>query len=156
MFDDRRSFLADERTQVAPSAPSAIGLLVRTLGALLLIIGLIVAAGWALKRFGGARFGLPRQDAPDLTLLATVALGDRRSIAAVRFGGRTLLLGSTAQSITLLATQEHVSAPSTPPVRSVADLLQATTEPAFDHALSSAEQRFAYVRQAEREDGGPA
>src|SRR5207244_1968207 len=44
--DDRRLFLADERQESA-SAPSAAGLLARTLGALLLIIGLIVAAAWA-------------------------------------------------------------------------------------------------------------
>ncbi len=154
--DDRRLFLADERPEAAASAPSAAGLLVRTLGALLLIIGLIVAAAWTLKRLGGARFGSPREDAPELTVLATVALGDRRSIAAVRFGQRTLLLGSTAQGITLLATEAHAPASSTPPLRSVADLLQASEEPPFDQALSSAEYRFASVREAEREDGGQA
>lgn len=154
--DDRRLFLADERQASAASAPSAAGLLVRTLGALLLIIGLIVAAAWALKRMGGARFGSPREDAPELTVLATVALGDRRSIAAVRFGQRTLLLGSTAQGITLLATEERALTSSAPPLRSVADLLQASEEPPFDQELSSAERRFAYVREAEREDGGQA
>src|SRR5437764_1231538 len=68
--DDRRLVLADERQEPAASAPGSAGLLVRTLGALLLIIGLIVAAAWALKRMGGARFGAPREDAPELTVLA--------------------------------------------------------------------------------------
>jgi len=164
--DDRRLFLADERQESAASAPSAAGLLARTLGALLLIIGLIVAAAWALKRMGGARFGSPRGDAPELTVLATVALGERRSVAAVRFGQRTFLLGSTAQGITLLATEERAPASSsTPTPRSVADLLQASeeraqaifpVEPPFDQELSSAERRFAYVREAERENGGQA
>ena len=168
--DDRRLFLADERNEPAASAPSAAGLLIRTLGALCLIIGLIIAAAWALKRVGGARFGAPREDAPELTVLATVALGDKRSIAAVRFGPHTLLLGSTAQSITLLATQENQPTNSLlntpPPVRSVADLLRASDEAedntdnaeshsarAFDQELTSAEHRFAAVRDAEREEG---
>jgi flagellar protein FliO/FliZ len=163
--NDRRSFLADERSEIAASAPSAGSLLLRTLGALLLIIGLVVASAWALKRVGGARFGSPREDAPELAVIATVALGDRRSIAAVRFGERTLLLGSTSQGITLLATEEGTPRSFQPPVRSVADLLQASEEQtvaalgetgAFHHELSSAEQRFARVREAERQDGGEA
>jgi flagellar biosynthetic protein FliO len=140
---DRPAFLADTRNDTETGAPSAAGLLLRTLGALLLIIGLIVAAAGGLRRVGGARFGAPRADAPELAVLATVALGDRRALAVVRFGQRTLLLGSTAQQITLLATEDSDAQASAPPFRSVAEMLREDQTPSFDQALERAQQRFA-------------
>jgi flagellar biosynthetic protein FliO len=117
-------------------------LLLRTLGALLLIVGLIVAATWGLRRVGKGRLGRCGEDVPELSVLSTVGLGDRRSLAVVRFGERTLLLGSTAQAITLLA-EEHPGDFSAPPARSVADLLQgndALAEGDFQNSLAFDEE----------------
>jgi flagellar biosynthetic protein FliO len=122
-------------------APSAAGLLVRTLGALCLIIGLIAAAAWGLRRFGGAQFSGPSEDAPELTVLATLSLGNQRSLSAVRFGDRLLLIGSTAQAITLLAAKERRPDWAAPPMRSVADLLAEDEPHNFEQALSLADQQ---------------
>ena len=142
--DDRLPFMTQSRSEAEAEAPSAGGLIMRTLGALLLIVGLIAAAAWGLRRFGGARFGAPAEDAPELAVLTTISLGDKRSLAAVRFGERLLLIGSTAQSVTLLATDEArpvwgVGA------RSVADLLEENEPPSFEQALVRAGRRMRHV-----------
>jgi flagellar biosynthetic protein FliO len=139
---ERLPFMADDRSTGSAEAPSAGGLLIRTVGALLLIVGLIVAAGWGLRRFGGAKFGAPGQDGPELAVLSSVALGERRSLAVVRFANRTLLIGTTGQSITLLADEAHQSPLSPPVARSVADLLRETEEDTFDEELSRASLKF--------------
>ncbi|HKX32648.1 MAG TPA: flagellar biosynthetic protein FliO [Blastocatellia bacterium] len=141
---ERIPFMARPKTEIGVEAPSAAGLLARTLGALLLIVGLIVAAAWILRRFGGAKFGRPPEGVPELAVLATVPLGDRRSLAAVRFGDRLLLIGMTAQAITLLASTERRAARTAPPSRSVADLLmeaQKGQAPSFEESLAEAVRR---------------
>jgi flagellar biosynthetic protein FliO len=146
-----------EQTQIesGTEAPSTAGLFVRTLGALLLIVGLIVAVAWGLRRFGGAHFGVPSEEAPELAVLATVSLGDRRALSAVRFGDRLLLVGSTAQAITLLATRVCPPRNVTPRMRSVADLLREDEPPSFEQALSLADERLKQQTSASvlRSDG---
>ncbi len=132
--DQRLTFMEEtEReagTAAGATAPGAAGLLARTLGALLIIVGLIAAAGWGVRKFGGGRFGATATDAPALSVVSSVALGDKRSLALVRFGGRTLLVGSTTQAVTLLAEDKlreedsRVDADAMPTPRSVADLLR--------------------------------
>jgi flagellar biosynthetic protein FliO len=138
--DDRLPFMAENERESHDQAPSGVGLLLRTFGALLLIVGLIVAAAWGMKRFGGARFGTPQEDAPELAVMNSISLGDRRSLAIVRFGERTLLLGSTAQAVTLIAETEIDS--FAPQMRSVADILSDDERVAFAYELSSASQRL--------------
>jgi flagellar protein FliO/FliZ len=131
-------------------APSAGGLLLRTLGALLLILGLLVAAAWSLRRFGGGR--LAKQDPAELELavLTTLPLGERRSISAVRFGDQLLLLGATAQTVTLLAKTARslpAAAAAPPRMRSVAELLaddepRETVQPNFERALLLAKEQL--------------
>lgn len=155
---DRLSFMAEpEHAPVKTEAPSAFGLLLRTVGALCLIVGLVFGAGWGLKRFGGTRFAAPRADVPALAVLSTVTLGDRRSLAVVRFGERTLLVGSTAQAITLLAEEEAEEPRETltPPARSVADMLKQDATGSFSEELTLAHGRLAPAAPAwERRDGG--
>lgn len=134
-------FMAESERESQQAAPSTAGLLLRTLGALLLIVGLIVAAAWGMKRFGGARFGAPKEDAPDLAILNSVALGDRRSVAIVQFGRRTLLLGSTPQAITLLAESESENI--APRIQSVADILNEEPSAPFVEELNTAADRLA-------------
>lgn len=139
--NDRLAFMAESERENQNAAPSATGLLFRTLGALLLIIGLIVAAAWGMKRFGGARFGAAREDAPELAILNSVSLGERRSMAIVRFGNRTLLVGSTAQTVTLLAETRNEEV--VPRIQSVAEILSQETSTDFSAELNSATDQLA-------------
>ncbi|HYE74505.1 MAG TPA: hypothetical protein VEF04_14295, partial [Blastocatellia bacterium] len=68
--NDRLPFMIEER-QEAP-APSGAGLIMRTLGALMLIVGMIAAGAWALKKYGGSRFGSASPDAPALQVMSSV------------------------------------------------------------------------------------
>jgi flagellar protein FliO/FliZ len=148
-------FALDEKTEANAEAPSAAGLLIRTLGALLLIVGLIVAVGWGLRRFGGARFGAKGKDAPTLSVLTSVSLGNRRSIAVVRFGERNLLIGSTAQTITLLDAEDSESGETkTPVARSVADLLKADGAQEFAQELAEASSQLNDQSLEWNESGG--
>jgi len=132
---DSLPFMKDSES-ANQQAPSAGGMLLRTLGALLLIVGIVIAGAWAMKRFGGARFGKPADDAPELAVLNSVGLGEKRSLAIVRFGERTLLIGSTPQSISLLAeTQLEESEAKLP---SVAEMLEQTQTSSFAEELSVA------------------
>jgi len=158
--DDRLPFMAEGRKEAEP--PSVGGLVLRTFGALLLIVGLITAAAWGLRRFGAGRFGGTQIDAPALAVLSTVALGDKRSLAVVRFGAQTLLVGSTAQNITLLATQGTEPAETThpeateesrPPFRSVADLLSGESGDDFNATLAAAERHLAATTAPPAEGG---
>ncbi|MEJ7708496.1 MAG: flagellar biosynthetic protein FliO [Pyrinomonadaceae bacterium] len=149
---DRLPFMQDDRAQVSSSSEASsgpFGLLARTLGALLLIVGLIFGAGWGLKRYGGPRFGATQQqlDMPALSVISTASLGERRSLAVVKFGERTLLLGSTQQTITLIAEEQNEDGAVPPlPVRRVADMLnQSHTDDSFEHQLSGAEERLEIV-----------
>lgn len=138
--DEPLPFMADTANETQQQPPSAGGLLVRTLGALLLIVGLIVAAAWGIKRFGGARFGTPLENAPSLAVINSLSLGERRSLTIVRFGSRTLLLGSTSNSVTLLAEAETDD--FEPPVRSVADILKDEDPAVFSQELFSATEHL--------------
>jgi len=138
--NDRLPFMAETERENQQAAPSATGLLFRTLGALLLIVGLIVAAAWGMKRFGGARFGAPKEDAPDLAILNSIGLGERRSVAIVRFGRRTLLIGSTPQSVTLLAETESEAV--APRIQSVGDILSEAKDLPFAEQLNTASGRL--------------
>ena len=123
--------------------PSAAGLMVRTLGALLLIVGLIVAAGWGLRKFGGARFGAISTDGPGLQVLSNVSVGNNRSLIVARFGERTILIGSTPQSFTLLATQDEESELDLPsPARSVSEMLAEDNYSNFNQELTTAQNKL--------------
>ena len=136
---DNLPFMQTKESQTESSSPSAFGLMIRTVGALLLIVGLIVFAGWGLRKFG-ARFGVGNSnDGTKLTVLSTVPLGSNRSLAVVRFGERTLLIGSTPQSFALLATEDENYSGDNHSVRSVSELL--SNEDCFGDELLNAQSR---------------
>lgn len=140
--EDRAPFKLKEQTELASATPSAGGLLLRTFGALLLIVGLIAAAGWGLRYFGLINFGKQQSEAAGLKVLDTVPLGERRTLTIVKFGERTLLIGSTPQGLTLLAEQAEEPEPqisnAMPPVRTVTDLLDVNVQPQFEQELARA------------------
>ena len=147
---ERLPFMTQAPESAVEAAPSAGGLLLRTTGALLLIVGLIVVTAWGLRRLGGGKFGNANDQGVELTLLGTLSLGDRRQVSAVRFGDRLLLIGSTGQAITLLAARDERPRSYVPPMRSVADLLAEDQAPkptnppraSFERALTLANEQL--------------
>lgn len=134
-------FKLNERAELATETPSASGMLLRTFGALIFIVGLIAAAGWTLRYFGIINFGKQQSEAAGLEVLDTVQLGERRSLTIVKFGERTLLIGSTPQGLSLLAEEENepeTPAGAMPPVRTVTDLLDVNVQPQFEQELARA------------------
>ncbi|TAN27724.1 MAG: flagellar biosynthetic protein FliO [Castellaniella sp.] len=69
--------------------------------ALLFIVGLLLAMAWVARRSGWIRQHVNRTD---LKVLGTLRLGARTSIALVQVRDAHLVVGVTAQQITLLHT----------------------------------------------------
>lgn len=139
--EERLPFKLNDRAELASETPSAGGLLLRTFGVLLLIVGFIAAAGWALRYFGLINFGKQQSEIAGLKVLDTVPLGERRSLTLVKFGERTLLIGATPQGLTLLAEQNdepEIAANYVPTMRTVTDLLDVNGQPPFEQELARA------------------
>ncbi|MBS1792402.1 MAG: flagellar biosynthetic protein FliO [Acidobacteria bacterium] len=121
--DDRLPFMQHE--QSPPMAePGSGGLLLKTLGAMLLVVGLIFAGAWGAKKLGfGNQKADPATGDVELRILTSVAVGSGRTISTVRFGDRVLLVGSTAQNFTLLAEEKSPADGALLNSRSVAELL---------------------------------
>ncbi|WP_441365679.1 flagellar biosynthetic protein FliO [Xanthomonas sp. SHU 199] len=69
----------------APSAPSLLG----AVFALLLVLGLILAMAWVLKRLPGSGF----RPAQGLRVVASLAVGAKERVVVVEVNGEQLLLG---------------------------------------------------------------
>jgi len=141
--NDQLPFMhTDQSSEV--QEPSSGGLLLKTLGAMILIIGLIFVAAWGARKlgFGGIRSG-DANDETDLAIISTVSLGSGRTMSTVRFGERVLLVGSTPQAFTLLAEGKRVNQMSFQNSRSVAEMLGDESGD-FDAELDCAESRLAF------------
>ncbi len=75
--------------------------LVRIMLSLLLVVGLILAAAWAARR-GGL---LKNKNQQRIKILDSQRLGPRSSVALLQIDGREILIGITAQQISLLHTK---------------------------------------------------
>lgn len=139
--NDRLPFMQTEQMHDS-NEPSSSGLLFKTLGAMLLIVGLIFFGAWGLKKlgFGGTKADLTT-NAPDLAVLSTVSLGTNRTMSVVRFGERILLIGSTPQNFTLLADTKSEKPVSMRQTRSVAELL-AEDDNSFAEEFAQAQSRL--------------
>lgn len=125
---DRLPFMQREREPELAAGPGTATLLFKTLGAMILIIGLIFAGSWTLKKlgYGGIGPAAADEDVPELIVLSKASPASGQLLSVVRFGKRTLLIGSTSQSFTLLAEAETgPGEEGGAAVRSVADLLAA-------------------------------
>lgn len=80
--------------------PSIGGLLLRLLGSLAVVVGLLLL----IARFAGRRFRTTN-DAP-IQVVHRQALGRGQGVAVVAVGTRVLVLGTTEQQVTLLAEVE--------------------------------------------------
>lgn len=160
--NDRLPFMKSEQT-AQTEEPSTGGLLFKTLGAMLLIVGLIFFGAWGLKKFGfGAlKSNHAHENAPDLAVISSVSLGSGRTISTVQFGERVLLVGSTAQTFTLLADESGEASFSNDNLRnsprqsprSVAEMLD-ETESSFADELESAQNKFDFSKKVSGENGG--
>jgi flagellar protein FliO/FliZ len=75
------------------------GLGLQSLGAVLIVLGLVVVLAWLLRR--GALPGL-KGGARAVTVETAVPLGERRSLVIVAVEGRRLLLGMTPTQISMV------------------------------------------------------
>lgn len=102
--DDSIPFMREQEKAAQTSGVSTGGLLIKTLGAMFLIVGLIFFGAWGLRKVGFNPLKKNAEiDAPDLSVLSSVSLGTNRTLSVVKFGEKILLVGATAQSFTLLA-----------------------------------------------------
>jgi flagellar biogenesis protein FliO len=139
--DDRLPFMQNQETQAAQE-PGSGGLLLKTLGAMMLVVGLIFGGAWGAKKLGFGNFNAKNAaDEMNLAILTSVSLGSGRTISTVRFGERVLLVGSTAQNFTLLAEESKPDAVSQVQTRSVAELLD-EEDIAFETEFAKAEARL--------------
>lgn len=152
--DESIPFMREQEKEAQASGVSTGGLLVKTLGAMLLIVGLIFFGAWGLKKVG---FNPLKKEAagdvPDLSVLSSVSLGTNRTLSVVKFGERVLLVGSTAQSFTLLADKGEMTADeqefSTSNPRSVGEMLAEEaasndTQAAFERDFIEAQKRMRF------------
>lgn len=143
--NDRLPFMQNQEAQQASNEPSSGSLMLKTLGALLFVVGLIFFGAWGAKKLG---FGTAKDNVSDdvqLSILSSVNLGNGRTISTVRFGDRVLVVGSTPQSFTLLAEEAGGEKVSFENSRSVAEMLAEEEE----ENLFSGENN-AFAREFER------
>ena len=140
--DDRLPFMPHEEARGTADSVGTGGIILKTFGAMLIIVGLIFFAAWGLKKFGFGPKASADSDAPELAIVSTVTVGSGRTISSIKFGSRVLLVGSTPQSFTLLADSsdgaddDPFPAASASP-RSVAELLEA--EDSFEKEFAKAD-----------------
>ncbi len=77
---------------------------VKTVGALLVVLGIIICLFYLIKRF---RLGAAGGRAPDMRLLGTLSLGPKRAVALVEVLDRWLVVGVGADTVTLLTSMER-------------------------------------------------
>lgn len=83
----------------------------RAVVAAVVVVGLVAALAWALRR------GLPSsRGRQGIAVETAVSLGDRRSLVVVSVENRRLLIGMTAQQISLVTELKPAPADSFPQV----------------------------------------
>lgn len=85
-------------------APANVGsTLVTMLGSLILVVGIAVALGLALRRLGATRRWM-RPHGRHMEVVESVPLGLKRSVSLVRIGNQVLVVGHGEQQMAHLAT----------------------------------------------------
>jgi flagellar biogenesis protein FliO len=135
--DDHLPFMRQDPTAQPEDEPSSASLMAKSLGALMLVVGLIFFGAWGAKKLGFGNTKPEAADAVDLYVVNTLSLGSGRSLVAVNFEGRTLLVGSTPNAFTLIAEKQNSADASFGP-RSVAEMLREEGD-SFRRELEAAE-----------------
>lgn len=80
--------------------PLSYQVLLRMSGGLLLVVGLVFAAAWGVRRFGR----LPAAGSGTLKLLGGIAVGQRERVVLIKAGNERLLLGVAPGRVQMLHT----------------------------------------------------
>jgi flagellar protein FliO/FliZ len=96
------AFLLAQADVVGAAGPSLVPSLWRTLGALVVVLGLIGLSAWLLRR--GV---LAKRAGKGLAVESALSLGERRSLVVVMVEGRRLLLGLAPNSVALVTELER-------------------------------------------------
>ncbi len=91
------SLLVFAQSTLPPAGPALMPPVWRTLGALAVVLGLLAALAWLLRR--GT---LSRRRGRGLGVESALALGERRSLVVVSVEGRRLLLGLAPNGVSLV------------------------------------------------------
>ena len=86
----------------------------RVSASMLLVLGLLAALLWMLKRMKGLQ--IQHKGPPMLQVLETISVGPRQKMALVRVGAHQVLVGMTANQFTALGQWEDPG-PQQEPVR---------------------------------------
>ena len=83
-----------------PEDPFSYQVLLRMSGGLLLVVALVFAAAWGVRRFGR----LPTAGSGTLQLLGGIAVGQRERVVLIKAGNERLLLGVAPGRVQMLHT----------------------------------------------------
>jgi len=122
-----RNPVDDPPATVQPSAPAAIpgtparpatipppapmpstGMLMQTIFALLLVLGLLAALAWAAKRYGPRLTG----NSANVRLVGALNIGGRERIMVVEVGDQWIVVGASPGRVNALATMPRQEAPA--------------------------------------------
>jgi flagellar biosynthetic protein FliO len=120
---------------VTMPASSATGSLLQTLFALIVVLGVLGALAWFLKRYGPKAMG----GSANLRVVGSLNLGGRERLLVVEIGNQWIVVGASPGRVNALATmpkQESADmagtgatlAPHSPPANSFADWLKQTID----------------------------
>jgi flagellar protein FliO/FliZ len=84
----------------ASAAPGSAASLLQVIFGLIVVLGLLAAALWALKRFGGARIGA---GAP-LKIVGGISVGSREKVLVLEVGDQWLVVGVAPGRVSMLTT----------------------------------------------------
>jgi flagellar biosynthetic protein FliO len=101
----------------------------QTIGGLGLVLSLIAAGFWGMKKFAPQYF-TKRSSEKTLKVIETLSMGDRRSISLIQVANSRFLIGNTVHQINLLTalpdTFSLVSEPESPPGESKKEIRKET------------------------------
>lgn len=98
-----------------------------TLGYLCLLLGVIFFAYWLMKRLGLGVMGV-RSFRGGPQLVSRLMLGNRQSVAVVRYRDKDILLGVTEENITLLKEFDADDEAEAPKQKSFASMMKRSTD----------------------------
>jgi flagellar protein FliO/FliZ len=119
-----------------PAGPSTLMSMVQVVLGLGVVLAAIVGCAWLFKRMSHGMIGIPRH----LRVVSAVMVGQRERVVIVEMGEEWLVLGVTAQSITLLSTRPRpadADMPSSPSLPSQVEPFSRWLKAALDKRRGS-------------------
>lgn len=106
---DSLPFMQKKTLETPTQATTSTSLLTKTFGALFIVLGILFFGVWGLKKAGVIKSSNETlENSPELAILSSVSPQNGQTISIVQFGKQTLLVGSTANSFTLLANAGEI------------------------------------------------